>query len=300
MRLVALMSMCFFSKNGACILETTKELFRTGITAIYLYCLNFLFIRKSLLYIITKIIFAIIIPHHNLSDMKLSNNQDFLNPERTIADEIRDTHKAQADLWQGVSAFSAIKNCVTVYGSARFREGDKYYELARAMGKELAKHKFTVMTGGGPGVMEAANRGAKEGGGLSLGCNIILPFEQAPNLYVDRMVSFEFFFTRKVILRKNSVAYVLMPGGFGTMDEIFEVLTLIQTHKLPPRPVVCLGKEYWKHLGTFIRETMIEMKTISMDDLDLMMVTDDPVEAVAYISKNLVKGSATQTEVAEE
>ena len=232
--------------------------------------------------------------------MKLSNNQDFLNPARTIADEIRDAHKAQADLWQGVSAFSEIKNCVTVYGSARFREGHEYYELARAMGKELAKNNFTVMTGGGPGVMEAANRGAKEGGGVSLGCNIILPFEQAPNLYVDKMISFEFFFTRKVILRKNSIAYVLMPGGFGTMDEIFEVLTLIQTHKLPPRPIVCLGKNYWKHLGTFIRETMIEAQTISPSDLDLGFVTDDPSEAVEHIRSRMAAEVSPQQEIAED
>lgn len=232
--------------------------------------------------------------------MKPSNNQDFLNPERTIADEMRDTHKVQADLWQGISAFSGIKNCVTVYGSARFREGDVYYELARAVGQELAKNNFTVMTGGGPGVMEAANRGAKEGGGVSLGCNIVLPFEQAPNIYVDSMVTFEFFFTRKVILRKNSVAYVLMPGGFGTMDEIFEVLTLIQTHKLPQRPVVCLGKNYWKHLGTFIRETMIEAQTISPKDLDLALITDDPAEAVMHIKSKLAEYNTVQVEVAED
>ncbi|MBX7110146.1 MAG: TIGR00730 family Rossman fold protein [Chitinophagales bacterium] len=232
--------------------------------------------------------------------MKLSNDQHFLLPQRTLADEIRDAHKVQADLWQGVSAFADIRNCVTVYGSARFREGHPYYELARAIGKELAKNNFSVMTGGGPGVMEAANRGAKEGGGVSLGCNIILPFEQAPNVYVDKMVSFEFFFTRKTILRKNSVAYVLMPGGFGTMDEIFEVLTLIQTHKLPPRPVVCMGKNYWKHLGTFIRETMLEAKTISESDLDLAFITDDPEEAVHHIKKILAQQTAPQEEVRED
>lgn len=232
--------------------------------------------------------------------MKLSNNQHFLIPQRTLADEIRDAHKVQSDLWQGVSAFAEIKNCVTVYGSARFREGHPYYELARAMGKELAKNNYSVMTGGGPGVMEAANRGAKEGGGASLGCNIILPFEQAPNVYVDKMVSFEFFFTRKTILRKNSVAYVLMPGGFGTMDEIFEVLTLIQTHKLPPRPVVCMGKNYWKHLGTFIRETMIAEKTISESDLNLAFITDDPAEAVTHIKMKLAQQTIQQEELSED
>jgi len=220
--------------------------------------------------------------------MMNSNDKNFFKPERTLADEIRDSHKALADLWQGVSAFDKIKNCVTVYGSARFKEGHIYYELARSMAKALAENGFTVMTGGAPGVMEAANRGAKEGGGVSLGCNIILPFEQKLNPHVDIKVEFEFFFTRKVILRKNSVAYVLMPGGFGTMDEIFEVLTLIQTGKLPARPVVCMGKDYWKHLGTFLRETMLEVGTISPEDLELALVTDDIQEAIDYIKKKVL------------
>ena len=152
------------------------------------------------------------------------------------------------------------------------------------------------MTGGGPGVMEAANRGAKEGGGVSLGCNIVLPFEQKLNPYVDTKVEFEFFFTRKVILRKNSVAYVLMPGGFGTMDEIFEVLTLIQTGKLPARPVVCMGKDYWKHLGTFLRETMLKVETISPEDLELALVTDDIPEAIDYIRKKISNLTFVETE----
>jgi uncharacterized protein (TIGR00730 family) len=224
---------------------------------------------------------------HKRTNMMNSNDKNFFKTERTLADEIRDSHKALADLWQGVSAFEKIKNCVTVYGSARFKEGHIYYELARSIAKALAENGFTVMTGGGPGVMEAANRGAKEGGGVSLGCNIVLPFEQKLNPHVDIKVEFEFFFTRKVILRKNSVAYVLMPGGFGTMDEIFEVLTLIQTGKLPARPVVCMGKDYWKHLGTFLRETMLEVGTISPEDLDLALVTDDIQEAIDYIKKKV-------------
>jgi hypothetical protein len=136
-------------------------------------------------------------------NMTQSNDKNFLAAGRTLADEIRDSHKALADLWKGVSAFEHIKNCVTVYGSARFKEGHTYYELARNMGKALAENGFTVMTGGGPGVMEAANRGAKEGGGTSLGCNIILPFEQKLNPYVDAKVEFDFFFTRKVIFTKK-------------------------------------------------------------------------------------------------
>ena len=217
--------------------------------------------------------------------MAQSNDKNFLATERSLADEIRDSHKTLADLWQGISAFQSIKNCVTVYGSARFKEGHPYYELARSMGKALAENGFTVMTGGGPGVMEAANRGAKEGGGPSFGCNIVLPFEQKLNPYVDKKVEFEFFFTRKVILRKNSIAYVLMPGGFGTMDEIFEVLTLIQTGKLPARPVVCMGTDYWKHLGTFLRATMLEAGTISPADIELAFVTDDVQEAIDYIQQ---------------
>jgi len=220
--------------------------------------------------------------------MTQSNDKKFFEPERSLADEIRDSHKALADLWQGISAFENIKNCVTVYGSARFKEGHRYYELARSMGKALAENNFTVMTGGGPGVMEAANRGAKEGGGVSLGCNIVLPFEQKLNPYIDRKVEFEFFFTRKVILRKKSVAYVLMPGGFGTMDEIFEVLTLIQTGKLPPRPVVCMGTDYWKHLGTFLRETMLTAGTISPEDLELALVTDNAQQAIDYIKQRIL------------
>jgi uncharacterized protein (TIGR00730 family) len=204
-----------------------------------------------------------------------------------------------SDLWQGVSVFGHVKNCVTVYGSARFKEDNPYYVLARTMGKALAESGFTVMTGGGPGVMEAANRGAKEGGGLSLGCNIKLPFEQKLNPYVDEKIEFEFFFTRKVILRKNSVAYVLMPGGFGTMDEIFEVLTLLQTGKLPSRPVVCMGTRYWKHLGSFLRETMLEAGTISATDLDLALVTDDPDEAIEYIKSKLPQSVVEKEEYAD-
>jgi uncharacterized protein (TIGR00730 family) len=231
--------------------------------------------------------------------MTQSNDKNFLKTERTLSEEIRDSHKTLADLWQGVTAFEKIKNCVTVYGSARFKEGHRYYELARSMAKVLAENGFTVMTGGGPGVMEAANRGAKEGGGVSLGCNIVLPFEQKLNPYVDTKVEFEFFFTRKVILRKNSVAYVLMPGGFGTMDEIFEVFTLIQTGKLPARPVVCMGKDYWKHLGTFLRETMLNVGTISPEDLGLALVTDDTQEAIDYIKKRISNPLPVENENAD-
>jgi len=147
--------------------------------------------------------------------------------------------------------------------------------------------------------MEAANRGAREGGGPSYGCNIKLPFEQKLNPYIDEKVEFEFFFTRKVILRKNSVGFVLMPGGLGTMDEIFEVLTLLQTGKLPNRPVVCMGSAYWKHLGVFLRETMIETETISDEDLNLVFVTDDPEEGVRYIKSKMNQIEKQKKELAD-
>jgi uncharacterized protein (TIGR00730 family) len=226
--------------------------------------------------------------------MQLSHDQQYYSLGRTLADEIRDSHLALSDLWQGVTSFSTYKKCVTVYGSARFEEDHQYYILARQTAKTLAQHGFQVMTGGGPGIMEAANRGAQEGGGVSLGCNIRLPFEQKLNPYVDVKVEFEFFFTRKVILRKNSVAYVLMPGGLGTMDEIFEVLTLLQTGKLPSRPVVCMGKEYWHHMQDFLRETMLVSKTISEEDLNLAFITDSPDEAVNYIMNSMAKDPATK------
>jgi uncharacterized protein (TIGR00730 family) len=228
-----------------------------------------------------------------------SNDQQYFSTGRTMTDEIRDSHKMLSDLWQGISLFSNFKDCVTVYGSARFKEEHPYYQLARSMGKALAQHGFTVMTGGGPGVMEAANRGAKEGGGTSLGCNIRLPFEQKLNPYVDVKAEFEFFFTRKVILRKNSVAYVLMPGGFGTMDEIFEVFTLLQTGKLPPRPVVCMGRDYWTHMQHFLRDTMLAAGTISPEDLDLAFLTDDPAEGVEYIRKNMSRPGPAHDELQE-
>jgi len=225
-----------------------------------------------------------------------TNDEYFLKIERSLTDDIRDSHMVMADLWQGIASFANIKNCVTVYGSARFKEENPYYQLARKMGKALAENGYSVMTGGGPGIMEAANRGAREGGGLSLGCNIVLPFEQKLNPYVDEQLEFQFFFTRKVILRKNSVAYVLMPGGLGTMDEIFEVLVLIQTGKLPSRPIVCMGSDYWNHMQSFLRETMLKAGAISPEDLNIAFVTDDPQEGVRYINERATRIEPARSE----
>jgi uncharacterized protein (TIGR00730 family) len=177
---------------------------------------------------------------------------------------------------------------VTVFGSARVREGDAEYELAREVGGALSRIGFTVMTGGGPGVMEAANRGAKEAGGHSVGCNIELPHEQMPNPYLDISVDFSYFFVRKVMLVKYSYAFVVMPGGFGTVDELFEALTLIQTGKVSNFPVVLMGTEFWGPLLQQLDE-MADEGLISPGDLDLLLATDDVDEAIRHITENSVE-----------
>ncbi len=178
--------------------------------------------------------------------------------------------------------------CVTVFGSARFKEDHPYYQLAREVGAALVQQGFTVMTGGGPGVMEAANRGAKEAGGTSIGCNIILPFEQSPNPYLDQMLEFRYFFVRKVMLIKYSYAFVVLPGGVGTMDELFEALTLIQTKKIRDFPVVLMGKAYYAPMLEFM-DKMLAEKTIGPADLNLFLVTDSIDEAMAHIERHAVE-----------
>jgi len=174
--------------------------------------------------------------------------------------------------------------CVTVFGSARVAPGDSEYELAREVGAAMSRLGFTVMTGGGPGVMEAANRGAHEIGGRSVGCNIVLPHEQHANPYVDVSVEFSYFFVRKVMLVKYSYAFVVMPGGFGTVDELFEALTLIQTGKISDFPVVLMGVDFWKPLlGQLDR--MVDDRMVDRADLSLMLVTDDVSEAVRHVER---------------
>lgn len=172
--------------------------------------------------------------------------------------------------------------CVTVFGSARFKEDHPYYFAAREVGRLVAESGMTTMTGGGPGIMEAANRGAFEAGGTSIGCNIQLPFEQHINPYVHKSITFEHFFVRKVLLTKYSYGFIIMPGGFGTMDELFETVTLVQTRTISAFPIVLLGKEYYKELWDMI-EHMAENGTISREDLSLVLLTDDPAEAVNHV-----------------
>jgi uncharacterized protein (TIGR00730 family) len=186
------------------------------------------------------------------------------------------------EFMKGFRQLHFVGPCVTVFGSARFTEEHASYALAREIGQKLAQAGFTVMTGGGPGIMEAANRGAKEAGGYSVGCNIELPQEQKPNPYVDRFVSFRHFFVRKVMLVKYSYAFIAMPGGFGTLDEIFETATLIQTQKIKDFPLIIVGKEYWQPLIDLMHGRLVEAKTIDPIDVDRIFVTDSAEEAVQF------------------
>jgi hypothetical protein len=182
------------------------------------------------------------------------------------------------ELLKGFRALHFLGPCVSVFGSARFKEDHPYYALTRRVGSAIARLGFNVMTGGGPGLMEAANRGAKDVGGYSIGCNIILPKEQAPNPYLDRMLLFRYFFVRKVMLVKYSQAFVIMPGGYGTLDEAFESLTLVQTHKIDNFPVIMVGRAFWDGLFRWIHRDMLAGGLVGRDDLRLCTETDDPEE----------------------
>ncbi len=185
---------------------------------------------------------------------------------------------------EGFEALAEVGPAVAVFGSARVDEGDPAYALAQRIGGELAHAGFAVITGGGPGVMEAANRGAHEAGGLSIGCNIELPHEQHLNPYVDVSIEFHYFFARKTMFVKYSDAFVILPGGFGTLDELFESLTLIQTGKIKHFPVVLIGHAYWDGLLAWMREVQLPAGAVTQADLDLLRVTDDPEEAVSTIT----------------
>jgi len=177
--------------------------------------------------------------------------------------------------------------CITVFGSARFSENHPYYQLTREIGSKLALLGFTVMTGGGPGIMEAANRGAKDVGGRSIGCNIRLQMEQKPNVYLDRWVQFKHFFVRKLMLVKYSYAFIAMPGGFGTMDEVFEVATLVQTGKVKNFPVILVGREYWEPLYQFLEKSLLKHSAINAADLKKIIILDTVEEVDEYL-KNIV------------
>jgi len=177
-----------------------------------------------------------------------------------------------------------VRNAVTVFGSARTLENDHYYAAARETSRMLAKEGFAIITGGGPGIMAAANRGAKEGGGLSIGCNIELPFEQGTNQWVERSINFRYFFVRKTMFVKYSTAFITFPGGYGTMDELFEALTLVQTGKVKQFPVVLFGQKYWGGLADWLKERVAGEGKIAPEDLNLFLLTDDPKEALGWIA----------------
>lgn len=215
----------------------------------------------------------------------MSNDPDFhllQNTKGYLADLGRSLR-----LWhefrRGFTAFRHVRNCVTFFGSARFQPDNPYYKLAYDTAHKVGEAGYAVMTGGGPGIMEAANKGAKDAGALSVGCTINLPHEQKANAYQDISVDFHYFCVRKVMLLKYARAFVLFPGGFGTMDEIFEVANLMTTGKISNFPIIAMGTEYWRELAPFLAKTMLSFGTIEERDLSFVKMTDDPDEALAIL-----------------
>jgi uncharacterized protein (TIGR00730 family) len=196
--------------------------------------------------------------------------------------------KILAELVNGFETLSEIYPAVSIFGSARVRPGDETYERTVVIARKLAENGFNVITGGGPGIMEAGNKGAQEGGASSIGLNIMLPLEQEPNPYADVKLDFQYFFVRKVMFVKYAQAYIGMPGGLGTLDEIFEALTLIQTKRIKPFPVILVGCDYWSGLIDWIKSTLLERHYISDNDTDLFAVMDDPDEVVRTIKRYVI------------
>jgi uncharacterized protein (TIGR00730 family) len=219
--------------------------------------------------------------------MKQPNEIKFLEGPQSRWQEFKFTIKVLLEFIRGFRSLSFVGPCVTIFGSARYPEGHEYYELTRKVGAEVAKLGFTVMTGGGPGLMEAANRGAKDVNGRSVGCNIVLPFEQKPNPYLDKWVDIKYFFVRKTLLIKYSYGFVCMPGGYGTLDEFFEAITLIQTEKIKNFPVIVIGKEYHRDVLEHVQR-MKTKGTISPEDEFLFSVTDSIEEAMQILREQSI------------
>jgi uncharacterized protein (TIGR00730 family) len=223
-----------------------------------------------------------------------------MTPSRTEHDALQDIKleqllKTQDDIWrvfrvmsefvEGFQTLSKLGPCVTIFGSARTKPGSRYYELTTTVAKEFVRNGYGIISGGGPGIMEAANKGAKEAGGASVGINIDLPFEQSANPHIDKdkLITFRHFYVRKVMFAKYAQAFVVMPGGFGTLDELFESVTLVQTKKVTPFPIILMGKEYWGGMLDWIKTTMIAEGTISKKELSLLSLTDDPMEPAQIV-----------------
>jgi hypothetical protein len=208
----------------------------------------------------------------------------FLSGRRSREADLESAVRFFLEFLRGFESFAFDRPCVTVFGSARFEESNPYYGLAREVGAALARAGFAVMTGGGSGIMEAANRGAREAGGLSVGCNITLPREQKPNAYLDRYIQFDHFFARKVMLVKYSTAFVVFPGGFGTLDEVFEVATLMQTCKLERFPLIAVGGAFWDHLVAFVRDTMLAEGTVGLEEVEFIHRVETAEEVLRVIA----------------
>jgi len=196
--------------------------------------------------------------------------------------------KIMGEFVEGVDTLHEIGPAVSIFGSARAQPGDSVYQKAEDIAARFAQNNFAVITGGGGGVMEAANKGAAEAGGTSVGLNILLPFEQTPNPYANITLDFKYFFIRKVMFIKYAAAYIIMPGGFGTMDELFEAVTLIQTHRIKPFPLILVDSGYWMGLIDWIKSSLLAEKRISADDLEILQVMDDPEDIVAAVQKVVI------------
>jgi hypothetical protein len=217
----------------------------------------------------------------------IMSDRQYVIDEITIQDSWR-LFRIMAEFVDGFEALTKCHPAVTMFGSTRVKPGDEVYQKAERIGQLLAENGFSVITGGGPGVMEAANKGASAAGGKSIGLNIQLPLEQKPNPYANITLSFRYFFVRKVMFVKYAVAYIILPGGFGTMDELFESITLIQTHKIRPFPVILVGSNYWKGLLDWIKEVLLKEGKISPPDLEILRLIDDPMEIVKTIKKTII------------
>jgi len=213
--------------------------------------------------------------------------KQYVIDDMTLADSWRLFH-ILAEFVEGFEKLSEVKQAVTVFGSARTREGEELYARAYNLALALGRANFNLITGGGPGVMEAVNKGSLEAGVKSVGINIELPFEQKPNPYINLPLSFRYFFVRKVMFVKYAIAYVVLPGGFGTLDELFEAITLIQTKKIRPFPVILMGSDYWGEMIAFMRDHMLKRGMIAKEDLNIFILMDDPEEIAEYIKKFVV------------
>ena len=222
-----------------------------------------------------------------------SADREFLTQSRTLETETARLERIHEEFVRGFTGLYELGPAVTVFGSARFKPRHAYYKLARAVGGELARAGFATLTGGGPGIMEAANRGAHEAGGTSYGLNIILPHEQRANPYVDRSIEFHYFFTRKVMLVKYSCAFIVMPGGLGTLDELFEAATLVQCGKIGPFPIILMGAKFWEGMRRW-GQYMMRQGVFKKDEIGFGFVTDSPAEAVEVILRSLPTAVRTQ------